>query len=356
VLGDTPRSFSRCSRNSATSGASAAAAPVAPPSASLTRPSRRRCGEGAGRRARRRVERRLAEHAVAPLGEVAEGALGELLALGDLVAHRLREVVDEAEVGVHRLEVPRVGLAQVAVEGAQHRRRRRQRRLPAAEHARQVHRREDPRRRALGVPLDPSQLAGDERRRRVAEREVRQERGRRVHVRVAVDAAEAQELRVREPRDHPEDALLLGVAEPGLEADHVPHPPGAVLHAQLHHRPRPPPGARVDEPHRLERPEAERVAPAPRHLLDRHAPLEVRHLVEGVRRRPVGGHERVEERLVLLAGHRAVEVRALPAGPLHRFAPPPRRPERHRRVDRVGGEHRRDGVVEGERGGPEPGA
>jgi hypothetical protein len=46
--------------------------------------------------------------------------------------------------------------------------------------------------------------------RRVPQREVRQQRGRRVHVRVAVDAAEAQELGVREARDQAEDALLLG--------------------------------------------------------------------------------------------------------------------------------------------------
>ena len=114
---------------------------------------------------------------------------------------------------------------------------------------------------------------------------MRRQRGGRVEVRVPVNRAEAQELRVLETRDHPEDALLLGDAEARLEPDEVPHAPAAILHAQLHDGVRFAPGARIDEADRLHRPEAQRVAAAARHLLGRHAALEVRHGVELVRRR-----------------------------------------------------------------------
>ena len=60
-------------------------------------------------------------------------------------------------------------------------------------------------------------------------------------------------------------------------------------------------GARIAEAHRLHRPESERLAPARGHLLHRHAALEVRHLVELMAVILVGGEERVEEGVVLLA-------------------------------------------------------
>ena len=163
-----------------------------------------------------------------------------------------------------------------------------------------------------------------------------------------MDGAEAKELRVLEPGDHPEDALLLRIAEPRLEADEVPHLARAILHAELHDGVRLAPRARVGEPDGLHRPEAQRLAAAPRHLLGGHAALEVRHLVELVRGRLVGGGERVEERLVLLARHRAVEIRAV-ALALHRLLAVARRAKDDVVIDGVVGDDRRDGVVEGQR-------
>ena len=55
------------------------------------------------------------------------------------------------------------------------------------------------------------------------------------------------------------------------------------------------------EPDRLHRAEAQRVDAAPRHLLDRQAALEVERLLEVVQRQHLGGDERGDERLVLLA-------------------------------------------------------
>ena len=104
-----------------------------------------------------------------------------------------------------------------------------------------------------------------------------------------------------EPGDHPEHPLLLRDPEPGLEADQVPHLPGAVLPAELHHRVRLAAGARIGQAHRLHRAEAQRLAPAARHLLDRQAALEVRHLVELVAVVLVGRDQRVEERSYCLA-------------------------------------------------------
>ena len=195
----------------------------------------------------------------------------------------------------------RIGLAQVAIERAEHRGRRRDHRLLAGEEAREIDAGEKSGRRALGVALDAGELAGEQRRRVVPEREVRRERGGRVEIRVPMDGAEAQELRVLESGDDPEHALLLGIAKARLEADEIPHAAGAILHAQLHDGVRLAAGARIDEADRLHRPEAQRLASALRHLLGGHAPLEVRHGVELVRRGLVGVRERVEKGLVLLA-------------------------------------------------------
>ncbi len=69
--------------------------------------------------------------------------------------------------------------------------------------------------------------------------------------------AEARELGVLEPRDHAEDAHLLGMLELGLEADHVPQRAERVVLPKLHHGMRPAPRARIVEPHGLHGPEAQ---------------------------------------------------------------------------------------------------
>ena len=69
-----------------------------------------------------------------------------------------------------------------------------------------------------------------------------------------------------------------------------------------------PAGARIGQADRLHRAEAERLAAAPRHLLDRQAALEVGHLVELVALVLVGLEQRVEEALVPSRVDRRVEV------------------------------------------------
>ena len=101
---------------------------------------------------------------------------------------------------------------------------------------------------------------------------------------------------VVEPGNHREHPALFGYPEPGLESDQVPHLSRAVLAPELHHRERLPARPRLGKAHRLHRPEAERVAAAAGHLLDRQAPFEVRHLVELVRGELIGGEERIDER------------------------------------------------------------
>ena len=99
---------------------------------------------------------------VAPLVMSASARSASRSVLTRLSFTRSAEIVDQAEVRVHRLEVPRVGFAQVAVERAEHRRRRREHRVLAGEHARQVDAGEQARRRALGVALDAGELAGEQ--------------------------------------------------------------------------------------------------------------------------------------------------------------------------------------------------
>ena len=244
-----------------------------------------------------------------------------------------------------------VCLPQIPVERAEHRGGRRQDRLLPAQQPIKVDRGQQTRRRALGVALHAGQLPGEHRGGGITQRQVRSERPRGIEVRVAVNAPEPQELGIGEPRDQPKDARLLRHPEPRLEAHEVPHAPRLVFTAQLHHRPRPPPGPRIGQPDRLHRPEPQRLAPPPRHLLGRHASFEVRHRVELMRGELVGRRERVDERVIFGLVHGAVEVRASILGAtLHGLLVPACLTEDDRLVDRLDREDRCDRVVERERG------
>ncbi len=163
-----------------------------------------------------------------------------------------------------------------------------------------------------------------------------------------MDGAEAQELRIREAGNHAEDALLLGNAKPRLEPDEIPHPAGAIFLPELRDGVRLTARPRVAQPHGLERAEAEHIAPALCHHFHRETPLEVRHLVEVVPPVLIRRQQRVDERLVLLARERAIDVRALVGATLDRLLSVPRRPEHDRLVDRVVRDDGRDRVEEGE--------
>src|SRR5712692_4212920 len=103
-----------------------------------------------------------------------------------------------------------------------------------------------------------------------------------IEITVAMDAAEAEKLRLREPGNRAKDSLLRAGLQSGLEAHEIPHLRRAVFLTQLHHRIWLASGLRIDEADRLHRPKAQRLDPALRHLLDGQAAFEVRDLVEFV--------------------------------------------------------------------------
>ena len=68
---------------------------------------------------------------------------------------------------------------------------------------------------------------------------------------------------------------LLAIFQLGLEADHVEQRAERVVLAQLHDGVGPLAGARIGQADRLHRPEAQGLAPALGHHLDRQAALEI---------------------------------------------------------------------------------
>src|SRR3954466_6723861 len=134
-----------------------------------------------------------------------------------------------------------------------------------------------------------------------------------------MDRPVPQEFRLGESRNHLQHSLLLGNAKTRLEPDQIPHPSRAILLSKLNDGVRVASGARIAKTYRLERAEPEGVASALRPDFDRHAALEVWNLVELVAVVLVGGDQRVEERIVLLARHRAVQIRAAVVGAIHRL-------------------------------------
>ena len=136
-----------------------------------------------------------------------------------------------------------------------------------------------------------------------------------VDVGVAVNHPEADELGVLEPRDEPQDARLLAPLHLGLEPDEAEVIAGERILPELHARVRLAPGARIGQPHRLHRPEPQRVDAAPRHHLDWQTALEELRVVELVQRGLFRRHHRVVKFL-----------RTAPCPSDSSGSPPPRRP------------------------------
>ena len=167
-------------------------------------------------------------------------------------------------------------------------------------------------RRRLDISLDAADLPGEEEILPRAGLPGRQEHRRPVDVRVPVHHAEAHELRRLEPGDHPQHAPLLAPFELRLEADEAEVIACQRVLPQLHDRVRLASGPRIDEAHRLHRTKAQRVRPSMCHHLDGQAAFEERGRVEVVHGGGFRMDERVVERLVLVPGHRAVQVVPLP--------------------------------------------
>ncbi len=125
-----------------------------------------------------------------------------------------------------------------------------------------------------------------------------------------MQAAEPGEFGLLEAGDGAEHTLLRAVLQLGLEAHHVVERAELVVLAQLHdgvglHRRI----VRIGQPDRLHRPVAQRLAAALGHHLDRQAAVEIRRI--GFPLLEVGffaGSQRVDKGVVLLPGHRAIDV------------------------------------------------
>ena len=202
---------------------------------------------------------------------------------------------------------------------------------------------------ALDIALAAGDLAGEAQPRLGLEPEPRVEQLWRIQVGVAVDAAEPREFGALESRDHAEDPRLLAVFQLGLEADDVEQRAERVVLPELHDRI----GLDgrlmgVGQADRLHRPVAQGLAAALGHHLDRQAAVEIGRALELAELGLLRREQRVDEGLVLVAAHRAVDVGrgALAARALLVVA---RLHPGDVHVDRVAVDDRRDGVEEGER-------
>src|SRR5262249_40171748 len=138
-------------------------------------------------------------------------------------------------------------------------------------------------RRRFRVALDPRDLACKKKSRPLARLQCGRQDPGGVDVAVPVDLTEAYELRAGEPGNGREDPLLLRPPELRLEPDHRVVLGGEVVLAELDDGVRTLSGPRVLESYGLHGPESQGVDPAPRHLLDRQAPLEERRPIELVK-------------------------------------------------------------------------
>ena len=163
---------------------------------------------------------------------------------------------------------------------------------------------------ALDIALDARHLAGKPHARIGLQPQLPIQQDRGVDERVAVNAAEPRELRVLEAGDHAEDFRLRAVLQLRLEADHVPQRAQLVVLPQLHHGPRLHTRImRISQPDRLHRTIAQRLRPALRHHLDRQAAFEIGRALPLLELRLRSREQCRDERLVLLLGHRTVDVR-----------------------------------------------
>ena len=120
--------------------------------------------------------------------------------------------------------------------------------------------------------------------------------------------AVTDKFRIVQRGDHRKDALLLREFQVRLEADDVIDAALRVVAPELHHGIRLLPGLRVLQADGLQRPVAQRVKAAPRHDFNRHAALEDLRILEAVHLRLFGGGQRLDERGILVALHRAVDI------------------------------------------------
>ena len=127
--------------------------------------------------------------------------------------------------------------------------------------------------------------------------------------RIAVNAAQPGEAGVFQPGDHPEHLGLCAVFHLGLEPHDVEQRTQGIVAPQLNH------GMRfyvrlmrIGQAHRFHRTVAQGFASTLGHHLDRQAAIEIAGGFTFVKLGLVGGQQGVDERLVLIAVHRAVQI------------------------------------------------
>ena len=163
-----------------------------------------------------------------------------------------------------------------------------------------------------------------------------------------MNAAEAQEFRIRKRGNHPKHALLFGNAQPRLKTHKIPHATTTIFLAQLHHCMRSPVAARITQTNWFHRTKTQTLPPATRHFLNRHAAFEVRDLVKFVRGELIGGRQGLDEGVILLARHGAVQIGAFITRAFHSFLVPARRTKRNVVINAVNRNNRRNRVIKRE--------
>ena len=167
------------------------------------------------------------------------------------------------------------------------------------------------------------------------------EKARGVDVGVAMHRAEADELSAFKAGDHPKHAVLFGLPKLGLETDQAVDARISVFLTKLDDCVGPSARSGVGQSDGFHRAVGEGVASAPRDFFHRQASLEVSGVffLIKVQVGDLGGEQRGDERFVLLASHRAVEIGGLPFV-VTRLA------EDLAVVDALGVNRRRDGIEE----------
>lgn len=162
---------------------------------------------------------------------------------------------------------------------------------------------------ALHVTFDPCHLAGEAEPRLGLEPEAAIQKARAVEEGVAVQAAKPREDGLLKPGDHPEDLGLGTMLQLGLEAHHVPERTQGVVLPQLDDSP----GLLVRtmgvcQADRLHGPMPQGLAPTLGHHLDGQAAVEIGNVLPFPELGFRPGQEGVDEGLVLVPVHGAVDV------------------------------------------------
>jgi len=153
--------------------------------------------------------------------------------------------------------------------------------------------------------------------------------------------AVAQEARVLKSRNEAQDAGLVAPFQVILEADEVVAVGAQILFAQLNDGPRSLAGARIAQADGLHGAESQSVAAAAGEDFNRQAAFEIVELLPLFRFGGFGGEQRVEEAIVFLAIHGAVDV-------VGRAFVPARGEVNAFHVDGLGIDDRGDGIVKRE--------